>query len=159
MQHGHVLSSAAPFMEYIIAIAGKICGSIGQLCESFTDKFLARSEVPLKLTRDRVLRIVGGVESNQAAGVTMKSVAIVAAGEKMDGAGDLTEAFRIEGDMMRRGIDAVELIIDPLKAGWEHPSKRSTIVPGADRWKRSPMRGISFHPGSLPLSSFPVRTC
>lgn len=54
----------------------------------------------------------------------MKGVSIVAAGRRVDGIGDLSESYRVEEDLAHRGIDAVELVIDPLKAGWSTPQEQ-----------------------------------
>ena len=51
----------------------------------------------------------------------MKRVSIVAAGMKMDGVGDLYATVRVEDALAARGIGAVQLIVDPLRAGWDTP--------------------------------------
>jgi hypothetical protein len=51
----------------------------------------------------------------------MSNVCIVSAGRDVDGKGDLAESLLLEESLRRRGLDAIELVIDPLGAGWDTP--------------------------------------
>jgi len=51
----------------------------------------------------------------------MSKVCIIAAGRNMDGKGDLAEGLLLEKSLRNRGLDAIELVVDPLAAGWDTP--------------------------------------
>jgi hypothetical protein len=51
----------------------------------------------------------------------MREVCIVAAGREMDGKGDLAEGLLREESLRNRGLEAIELVVDPLAAGWDTP--------------------------------------
>ncbi|MBN1614443.1 MAG: hypothetical protein JW950_08275 [Deltaproteobacteria bacterium] len=51
----------------------------------------------------------------------MNGICIIAAGRNIDGKGDLAEILLLEDELRDRGLGAVELVVDPLAAGWETP--------------------------------------
>lgn len=51
----------------------------------------------------------------------MEKVYIVAAGRQVNGVGSLADSYRIEKTIFSQGFDPVELVIDPLRAGWDTP--------------------------------------
>lgn len=51
----------------------------------------------------------------------MRKIYIAAAGREVDGVGDLAGFLRLQESLAAKGFDAAELIIDPLRAGWDTP--------------------------------------
>jgi hypothetical protein len=54
----------------------------------------------------------------------MRDAAIVAGDTRIDGRGDLASCLQVEQELARQGHEAVELVVDPLHAGWDTPLEK-----------------------------------
>ena len=51
----------------------------------------------------------------------MEQIYIVASGRLVDGSGNMEEVYQVEKTVSNLGVKAVELVVDPLSAGWNTP--------------------------------------